>query len=436
MIKKISILVIVLLTQIVIAQKSQKVGYIDREYILENIPEYQTAQSKLDSKINNWNTSLNQMKSEIEALKLALSNERPLLTSDIITEREEDITIKETELKEKQEAYFGTSGDLFMLRKQLVKPVQDQIFNAIQEISTTKKYDIIFDKSSNDMVMLYSNPKYDVSELVLQKIVKGRKKKENEKKKSDNQIAREKKKESIKTKAKERKTKQEQLRDRIKKQNEAKAAKREALKKAAAERRAKKMAEAQARREALKNKGKKTEEGTTEGSSNPNSSKNKVAKTKAEERKEKQEQLKERIKKQNEAKVAKREALKKAAAEKRANKLAEIEARKEALKKKGKSTEKVEGSKKPTLINNSSDNTKTEEQTVSEKDAGEIEKISVKKTKEELRAEKIKMLQDRANTKKAKRDSLKKVAAEKRAKKLAEIEARKKKLEENKQKNN
>ena len=421
MIKKISILVVVLLTQIVFAQKPQKVGYIDREYILENIPEYQTAQSKLDSKINNWNTSLNQMKSEIKGLELALSNERPILTSDLIDERQEDINIKEIALKEKQEAYFGTSGDLFMLRKQLVKPVQDQIFNAIQEIAKTKKYDIILDKASDDLVMLYSNPKYDVSELVLQKIVKGRKKKENEKKKSDNQIAREKKKEAIKTKAQERKTKQEQLRDRIKKQNEAKAAKREALKKAAAERRTQKLADVQVKRESLKNKGKNVGV-TTTTSQDPKQ----AVKTKAEIRKEKQDQLKERIKKQNEAKTAKREALKKDAADKRAKKLADIEARKKEAKLSSK--EKTEVKEFETSTNS----TKSEEidNPLGEKVKANVE--SAKKTKEELRAEKIKMLQDRANAKKVKRDSLKNEAAEKRAKKIAEIEARKKKLEENK----
>jgi len=359
MIKKISILVVLFLTQITFAQKAQKVGYIDSEYILENVPEYKTAQSKLDSKINNWNTSLNKLKSNIETMKLTLSNERPLLTSDLIAEREEDISIKEEELKVQQEAYFGTSGDLFMLKKQLVQPIQDQVFNAIQEISKAKKYDIIFDKSNDDVVMLYTNPKFDVSELVLQKIVKGRKKKENEKKKTDNQIAREKKKAVIKTKAEERKTKQEQLRERIKKQNEAKAAKREALKKAAAERRAKKISDAQARREALKNKGKKINTDVTPNKKETqkvvekkdvvkkeltNGVKNKVedekveniidkkppVKTKAQIREEKRKVLADRLK----AKQVKKDSLKKVAAEKHAKKLAEIEERKRKLKEK------------------------------------------------------------------------------------------------------
>ena len=338
MIKKTSILLVLLITQITFAQKAQKIGYIDREYILENVPEYKTAQSKLDSKISKWNVSLNKLKSEIESLKLTLVNERALLTPDLIKEREEDILIKETELRTQQDNYFGTSGDLFMLRKQLVKPVQDQIFNAIQEIAKNKKYDIILDKSSNDLVMLYTNPKYDVSELVLQKIVKGRKKKENEKKKSDNELAREKKKEALKIKAEDRRTKQEKLRDKIKKQNEAKAAKREAAKKANAEKRAKKIAEAKARREALKNKGKKKLSSDKKSDDTSNEKDKDVLEKKADDKvketskvltKEEQKEVKRKnlIERANANKI-KRDSLRKVAADKRAKKLASIKERK------------------------------------------------------------------------------------------------------------
>ena len=362
MIKRISILITVLFLQFTFAQKAQKVGYIDREYILENVPEYKAAQSKLDAKISNWNVTLNKLQSEIEALKLTLSNEKALLTKDIIAERNEDISIKEVELKEKKESYFGTSGDLFMLRKQLVKPVQDQIFNAIQEIVKAKKYDIIFDKSSDDMVMLYTNPKYDVSELVLQKIVKGRKKKANEKKKSDKEVARKKKQETIKTKAEVRKSKQEALKDRIEKQRKAKADKREAMKKAMAEKRAKNTADATARRdavkkvneekkakriadtkakrEALKNKGKKTTPLIKEDKSNEvkEEVKEKIAEVKEKEventKKTKEEIREEKIeilKKRAENKKKKRDSLRKVATEKRAKKLAEIKERKKKL---------------------------------------------------------------------------------------------------------
>jgi Skp family chaperone for outer membrane proteins len=156
------------------AQKPQRVAYIDMNYILENIPEYQNAQSQLNSKVKKWQEKLDGLSAEIEQLQTDLSNEKPLLTSELIREREEDIDIKEQELKRLQQAYFGPTGDLFQLRKQLATPVQDQVYNAIQAISKQKRYDFVFDRSS-DLIMLYSNPKFDISELVLNSIVKNRK---------------------------------------------------------------------------------------------------------------------------------------------------------------------------------------------------------------------------------------------------------------------
>lgn len=156
------------------AQKAQRFGYIDMNYILENIPEYVEAQSLIDTKVKTWQKKLDVLSDEIESLKTDLSNEKALLTKELIDEREEDIQIKETELKRLQIAYFGPTGDLFQMRKQFAKPVQDQVYNAIQEIAKTKQYDFVLDRSS-DLILLYSNNKFDISELVLNNIVKGRK---------------------------------------------------------------------------------------------------------------------------------------------------------------------------------------------------------------------------------------------------------------------
>lgn len=145
-------------------------------YILENVPEYVAAQSQLNSKIKTWQQKLDVLSKEIEQMKTDLSNEKTLLTKELISEREEDIEIKDQELNRLQQAYFGPTGDLFQMRKQLVKPVQDQVYNAIQDIATKKRYDFVLDKSS-DLILLYSNKKYDISELVLNAIVKNRKKK-------------------------------------------------------------------------------------------------------------------------------------------------------------------------------------------------------------------------------------------------------------------
>ncbi len=166
------------------AQKAQKVAYIDMNYILENIPVYNEAQSKLDAKIKKWQQKLDELSNEIKTQKNDLSNEKSLLTKELVNEREEDIQIKEKELQRLQIAYFGPKGDLFQLRKQLATPVQDQVYNAIQEIAKRKKYDFVLDKSS-DLILLYSNSKFDISEQVLNSIVKGRKRKELDNKKKE-----------------------------------------------------------------------------------------------------------------------------------------------------------------------------------------------------------------------------------------------------------
>lgn len=171
---RVLIIVSICLNFIVSAQKPQKVGYIDMNYILENVPEYVNAQSQLDAKVKTWQQKLDVLSKEIEQLKTDLSNEKSLLTKELINEREEDIVIKEQELMRLQQAYFGPTGDLFQLRKQFAKPVQDQVYNAIQDIAKKKKYDFVLDKSS-DLILLYSNSKFDISELVLNTIVKNRK---------------------------------------------------------------------------------------------------------------------------------------------------------------------------------------------------------------------------------------------------------------------
>ena len=206
------------------AQKPQRIAYIDMEYILENVPEYAEAQARLNQRVQVWHKKLDDIKREIEVLKTDLSNEKALLTPELIEEREEDIEIKELDLKNLQASYFGPTGDLYLLRKQLVKPVQDQIYNAVQEIAVRRKYDIILDKSS-DLIMLYTNKKFDVSDQVLNRIVKGRKAKAIEQKKEERLQATSEANNAVQAKANERQTKREALQARIKAQNEAKAKK-------------------------------------------------------------------------------------------------------------------------------------------------------------------------------------------------------------------
>ncbi|MFY9243319.1 MAG: OmpH family outer membrane protein [Polaribacter sp.] len=186
--KKIFLLVVLLFSVTNFwSQRNQIIAYIDMEYILENVPEYMQAQNTLDSKVAKWRKKLDEQARHIEILKSDLANEKAILTKDLIEEKEEEITIKQEELRRLESLYFGPNGDMFLVRKQLVKPIQDQVYNAIQSIAARKKYDFVFEKSS-DLVMLYSNKKYDISDLVLSTIDRTRlseEKKELRKNKSD-----------------------------------------------------------------------------------------------------------------------------------------------------------------------------------------------------------------------------------------------------------
>jgi len=151
------------------AQRGARIAYIDTEYILENVTEYQTAQSQLDAKVQQWKTDVERRYAELDNLKTQLNTERVLLTDELIKEREEDLKIIENDILDFQQKRFGPSGDLMIQKKQLIQPIQDQIFAAVQEIASAKKFDFIFDKSA-DVVMLYSADRYDISEQVLRTI--------------------------------------------------------------------------------------------------------------------------------------------------------------------------------------------------------------------------------------------------------------------------
>jgi len=169
MIKKVLLIFVLVSSTLSFSQRGQKIGYVDMEYILENIPEYAQAQLQLDQKVNKWKATLDQLKGDIETMRADLSNEKALLTEDLISEREEDIYLKEVDLKNLEAAYFSSKGSLFKFRKQLVKPIQDKVYNAAQQLGKSRGYDIIFDKSS-DVIMIYTNKKADISELVLKSI--------------------------------------------------------------------------------------------------------------------------------------------------------------------------------------------------------------------------------------------------------------------------
>lgn len=163
------------------AQRGARVGYINMEYILENVPEYQAASKQLDTKMQKWKVEIDQMANEIAKMKETLQNEKVLLTKELIEEKEEDISFKEKELAAYQEKRFGAQGDFLLQKQQLIQPVQDQVFNEVQKIGEQKKYDFLVD--SSEMALLYSAERHDISDEVLRAIGRAGKKKTAEEKK-------------------------------------------------------------------------------------------------------------------------------------------------------------------------------------------------------------------------------------------------------------
>ena len=161
--------------------KSTKIGFIDMEYILQNVSNYKEAQNQLEQKAQKWKLEIEEKKNEINNLSEALKTEKPLLTKELIEERETEIKFFEKELVEFQQKKFGANGDLIQQKLVLTKPIQDQVFATVQDIAEAKQYDFIFDKSS-DLTMLFAAKRFDISEQVLRIINRSEKREQLTKK--------------------------------------------------------------------------------------------------------------------------------------------------------------------------------------------------------------------------------------------------------------
>ncbi|MCF6128401.1 OmpH family outer membrane protein [Flavobacterium sp. AS60] len=170
--------------------KGVKIGYIDMEYILQNVPDYSEAKSQLEQKAQKWKQDIEAKKIEIAKLKDALKTERALLTKELIDEREEEIKFQETELLDFQQKKFGPNGDLITQKAVLVKPIQDQVFTAVQDIAEAKKFDFVFDKAS-DLTMLFAAKRYDISDQVIRVITRAEKREQMSAKQVKQQEAKE-----------------------------------------------------------------------------------------------------------------------------------------------------------------------------------------------------------------------------------------------------
>ncbi|MDG2432247.1 OmpH family outer membrane protein [Flavobacterium sp.] len=146
--------------------RGSRVGYIDMEFILQNVPNYAEASMQLEQKAQKWKQDIEAKKVEINKIKDALKAEKALLTKGLIEEREAEIKFLEDEMLDFQQQRFGANGDLINQKALLVKPIQDQVFTIVQDIAESKKYDFIFDKSS-DLTMLFAARQFDISDQVL-----------------------------------------------------------------------------------------------------------------------------------------------------------------------------------------------------------------------------------------------------------------------------
>jgi outer membrane protein len=149
--------------------QGQKYAFVDTEYILDNIPEFQDAQDELDDLSVKWQKEIEAKYAEVDEMYKKYKAEAVLLPDDIKKKREDEIVAKEREVKELQKKYFGPEGELFKKRQELVQPIQEKVFNAIETIANTRNYSFVFDKAGG-MTLLYGNPKYDISDDVLDEV--------------------------------------------------------------------------------------------------------------------------------------------------------------------------------------------------------------------------------------------------------------------------
>ncbi|MEC7646402.1 MAG: OmpH family outer membrane protein [Bacteroidota bacterium] len=146
--------------------QAQKFAYVDTDYILNKIPEFKQAQDKLDDFSTDWQKEIENKYAAVEEMYRAYQQEQVLLTDEMRIKREETIIKKENDAKKLQQKYFGPQGDLYLKRQELIKPIQDKIHNAIQQLAANNKYQAVFD-SSSDLIMLYKSNNLDKSDEVL-----------------------------------------------------------------------------------------------------------------------------------------------------------------------------------------------------------------------------------------------------------------------------
>lgn len=149
---------------------AQRFAYVDTDYVLGKMPQYQQAQKQLDQYAEAWQREIDQKMKEVSQLYNKFQAEKFLLTEDMKRQREDEIVKKDDEAQDLQRQRFGFEGDLFKKRQELVQPIQDLVYDAVQKIARNRGYDFIFDKASGGATLLFTNTQYDLSDQVLREL--------------------------------------------------------------------------------------------------------------------------------------------------------------------------------------------------------------------------------------------------------------------------
>jgi outer membrane protein len=152
-----------------LATQAQRYAVIDVKYILDKLPEYKEAEKKLNQASENWQKEIDNKQLELDKMYKNYDAEQYMLTEELRKKREDELFIKEKEVRDLQKRRFGYEGDLFKERQKLIKPIQDKIFNAVQKIAIARAYDFILDKSEG-ITVIFADPKLEKSDDVLREL--------------------------------------------------------------------------------------------------------------------------------------------------------------------------------------------------------------------------------------------------------------------------
>jgi outer membrane protein len=158
--------IVILFSLVALVSNAQRYAIIDSKYILDKVPEYKEAQKKLDNFSELWQKELDQKQSAMDKMYKDFDAEQVMLTDVLKKKREDELYNKEKELRDLQKKRFGFEGDLFKKRQELIKPIQDRVYNAVQKLAVEKLYDFILDKSEG-ITVIFADPKLDKSDDIL-----------------------------------------------------------------------------------------------------------------------------------------------------------------------------------------------------------------------------------------------------------------------------